>query len=171
MSNLSSKTLDKTYLKKGMIEIVKKIASFQIDHTTLEPGIYLSRCDNDINTYDLRLKYPNRGNYLNNPAIHTFEHLFATYARNSEYEDKIIYFGPMGCRTGYYFLTKGITHQEVIKLIILAVKFIAEYNGEVPGVSEIECGNWEEHDLAQAKSDADEYLKIIHNWDEISLKY
>ena len=112
---------------------MKKIASFTIDHTILPRGMYVSRVDGDVTTYDIRMRRPNVEEVLTNGSIHTIEHLFATYVRNSEYTDNIIYFGPMGCRTGCYFLTRGMDGQDVINLTREAFRFIAEYEGEIPG--------------------------------------
>ena len=95
---------------------MQRIASFCVDHTKLKQGMYLSRQDGDILTYDIRMCIPNGGIYLSNGAMHTFEHLFATYARNSRFSDGVIYVGPMGCRTGFYFLTRGISHADAIAL-------------------------------------------------------
>ena len=150
---------------------LKRIASFDVDHTKLQRGIYLSRVDGDVITYDLRLKVPNGGSYLENPAMHTIEHLFATYVRNSELSENIIYFGPMGCRTGFYFLTRGLEHTQVIALIQKAFRFIAGFDGTVPGCSAVECGNWLEHSLDGAKAEAKEYLKAIEGYKPEMLKY
>lgn len=150
---------------------MEKIASFQVNHNTLERGIYISRIDGDITTFDIRMKKPNGGDYLENAAMHTIEHLFATFARNSRYKERVIYFGPMGCRTGFYFLTRNIPNNEVIKLIEAAFSFIADYEGEIPGVSKIECGNYLEHDLAGAKKEAAEMRDILIGYTEDRLKY
>ena len=96
---------------------MKKITSFTVDHNTLEKGIYISRIDGDITTYDMRFIKPNTPPFLPNPVMHTIEHLFATYSRNSEYADNVIYFGPMGCRTGFYFLVKYLDNQTALDLI------------------------------------------------------
>lgn len=140
---------------------MEKIASFTIDHTILPRGMYVSRVDGDVVTYDIRMRRPNVEEVLTNGSIHTIEHLFATYVRNSEYTDNIIYFGPMGCRTGCYFLTRGMDGQDVINLTREAFRFIAEYEGEIPGVSAVECGNYRDHDLAQAKIDAKEMVEVL----------
>ncbi len=134
---------------------MKKIASFCVDHTKLKPGIYISRIDGDVVTYDLRMCVPNAGRYLENGVLHTFEHLFATYVRNSKYADSIIYVGPMGCRTGFYFLTRDrISHGEVIGLLREMCAFVAGFEGPVPGAAEAECGNFREHDLAGGKGES-----------------
>ncbi len=148
-----------------------KIASFEVDHNKLQRGIYTSRIDGDIVTYDIRMKLPNSGNYLNNPAMHTIEHIVATYVRNSQYKDRIIYFGPMGCRTGFYLLVRNIEPQEVIGLIRDAFLFLKDFVGNVPGVSKIECGNYLEHDLEDAKREAEEYLPVLESYTTDNLKY
>ena len=143
---------------------MEKIASFTIDHTILPKGMYLSRTDKNTITYDIRCRKPNIEEVMNNGAIHTLEHLFATFVRNSKFSDEIIYFGPMGCRTGCYFLTRGMDGQDVINLTREAFRFIAEYEGEIPGVSAVECGNYRDHDLAQAKIDAKEMVEVLTNY-------
>lgn len=148
-----------------------RIASFEVDHNKLQRGIYTSRVDGDIVTYDIRMKLPNSGNYLNNPAMHTIEHIVATFVRNSEFRDRIIYFGPMGCRTGFYLLVRDIEPQDVINLVRDAFKFLNEFQGDVPGVSKIECGNYLEHDLADAKREAVEYLPVLDGYTVEMLKY
>lgn len=150
---------------------MKRIASFCVDHTKLEPGIYLSRVDGDVTTYDLRFCKPNCPPFLENAAIHTIEHLFATIVRNSVYADHVIYFGPMGCRTGFYFLTRGMEHAAVIALIQDTINQIASYEGEVPGTSAIECGNYLEHDLEGAKKAAKQFGKAVQGWTEALLSY
>lgn len=148
-----------------------KIASFQIDHRILPCGMYISRVDDDIITYDIRTRKPNKEEVMDNGALHTVEHLFATFARNSEYKDHIIYFGPMGCRTGYYFITRNLEHSKAIKLVKDTFDFIANYEGEIPGATEIECGNYRDHNLPKAREDAKEMANILKNWDESLLKY
>lgn len=138
-----------------------RIASFCVDHTVLMPGVYVSRIDGDVTTYDLRLVRPNCGGYLDNAPIHTIEHLFATYARNCEYKDQVIYFGPMGCRTGFYFLTRSLDNGTVLQIIKDGFKFIAEFEGDIPGASAVECGNYLDHDLSAAKKIAVKYCKIL----------
>lgn len=150
---------------------MKTIPSFQVDHTILEKGIYISRIDDDITTYDIRMKKPNIDQPLANSALHTIEHLFATYARNSEFGDNIIYFGPMGCRTGFYFLTRSLTDTYSIQLIKDAFQFIADFWGKIPGCSAVECGNWREHSLPQAKVEAKEFLEVIKDWTKDDLAY
>ncbi len=150
---------------------MKRIASFCVDHTKLEPGIYLSRVDGDVTTYDMRFCVPNQPPFLENAPIHTLEHLFATLARNSSYADQVIYFGPMGCRTGFYFLTRGLSHGQAIALIRQIIGQIAAFDGEIPGCSAVECGNYLDHDLKGAKTAAKQYLAVIENWTEEQLAY
>ena len=130
---------------------MKRIKSFEVDHNTLQIGMYISRVDDDIVTYDLRMVKPNGGVYLDSAGMHTVEHLMATFLRNSEFEKNIIYFGPMGCRTGFYFLQRGMSHQDAIILVRQALDFVIGFSGEIPGCSAIECGNYTEHDLAAAQ--------------------
>lgn len=143
---------------------MKRIASFEVDHTVLLPGIYISRQDGDITTYDIRMRRPNVEEVLDNASIHTIEHLFATYVRNSEYAEKIIYFGPMGCRTGCYFLVRDMQTQTAVELIKKAFNFIADFDGEIPGVSPKECGNYRDHSLEGAKKEAASYSSVIKDW-------
>lgn len=150
---------------------MKRIESFEVDHNKLEPGLYLSRQDGDVDTYDLRFKKPNLNDYLDSAATHTIEHLFATYARNSEFADNIIYVGPMGCRTGFYLLVRDLSAENVIKLAQKSMQFCAEFEGEIPGVSAVECGNFLEHNLILAKKYAKDYTKIIKNYSPGNLKY
>lgn len=149
---------------------METIASFEVDHTVLQPGIYLSRVDHGVVTYDIRVTLPNR-EFLPNPAMHTVEHLFAVHARNGKMGDNIIYFGPMGCRTGFYLLTVNASHEAVLDLIRETFSFIASYEGAIPGTSEKECGNYREHDLAAAKEIAARYGNVIRNWTADQLKY
>lgn len=144
---------------------MEKIASFCVDHDTLKKGMYISRIDREIVTYDIRMVIPNCGIYLANAAIHTFEHLFATYVRNSAYTDQIVYVGPMGCRTGFYFLTRELPHQTALDLFRETLTFIAGFEGEIPGASlSRECGNYLEHDLAGAKAIAEDMIPVLKNW-------
>ena len=144
---------------------MKKIASFTVNHDKLKKGIYISRIDGDVITYDVRCKIPNGGDYLDCPAMHTFEHLFATYARNSEFEKSVIYVGPMGCRTGFYLLLRDdVSCENAIKLTYEAFKFTAEFDGVIPGSTKIECGNYLEHDLDGAKAVARDMMAVLENY-------
>ena len=150
---------------------MKKIASFTVNHDTLMPGVYVSRIDGDITTYDMRFIKPNTPPFLPNPVMHTIEHLFATYARNSRYADNVIYFGPMGCRTGFYFLVRDMSKQEALDLIKETVKKCAEHTGDIPGNTAAECGNYKEHDLEGAKKALNEYYDKLKNYTVDNLKY
>lgn len=150
---------------------MERIASFCVDHNCLLPGIYTSRIDGDIVTYDIRMRRPNQPPYLTNPALHTIEHLFATFARNSAWKDQVIYFGPMGCRTGFYLLLRNMEPADAIRLIVGSFQEIADYSGLIPGASASECGNYREHDLTGAIHEAREFLPVIQNWKTEQLDY
>ena len=151
---------------------MEKIASFCVDHDTLKKGMYISRIDRDIITYDIRMVIPNCGTYLQNAPIHTFEHLFATYVRNSAYTDQIVYVGPMGCRTGFYFLTRELDHQVALDLFRETLEFIAAFEGEIPGASESkECGNYLDHDLAGAVAMAKDMIPVLKDWTVPMMEY
>ena len=150
---------------------MEKIASFQVDHTTLMPGMYVSRVDGDVTTFDIRFVKPNTPPFLEVPAIHTIEHLFATYARNSQWKNQVIYFGPMGCRTGFYFLTRDLSREQALALTQDALRFIAAFDGEIPGTSAVECGNYLEHDLPTARRYAAEMGKVLENWAAARMDY
>ena len=146
---------------------MKKIASFTINHDKLKKGMYISRIDGDVVTYDIRMKLPNNeeNDYLSPPAMHTFEHLFATYARNTEFADSIVYVGPMGCRTGFYFLVRDkVSHQDAIKILKDCFEFIKTFEGNIPGATRIECGNYLEHDLDGAKEIAGDMADVLKDW-------
>ena len=151
---------------------MKKIASFTVNHDTLEKGMYISRIDGDVVTYDIRMKKPNGGDYLCMSAAHTLEHLFATYARNSRFGEHIIYVGPMGCRTGFYLLVRDkMSHTEAIDLVRESMAFARDFDGEIPGNKKEECGNYLDHDLAGAKSIGAEMAEVLKNWQEADLQY
>lgn len=151
---------------------MKKIASFTVNHDTLEKGMYVSRIDGDVVTYDIRMKKPNGGDYLNMSAAHTLEHLFATYARNSALADSVIYVGPMGCRTGFYFLARDtMTRAQAIALVRESMAFARDFEGEIPGNKKEECGNYLDHDLAGAKAIGGEMYEVLKNWQESDLIY
>lgn len=151
---------------------MKTIASFTVDHDKLEKGMYVSRVDGDVITYDIRMVKPNGGVYLPNPAMHTFEHLFATHVRNSAFSDQIIYVGPMGCRTGFYFLTRdAMSGEQAIALVRECFAFIAAFEGKIPGSERKECGNYLEHDLPGAKAVAADMCQVLEHWTEPMLQY
>ena len=131
---------------------MERIASFCVDHTRLDRGIYLSRQDGDVLTWDIRMKKPNQGDYLSTGAAHTLEHLFATYARNSQYKDGVIYVGPMGCRTGFYLLLTGdYESADIVPLLQEMFSYIRDFEGEIPGAAARDCGNYLDMNLPMAK--------------------
>ena len=156
---------------------MKKIPSFTIDHNQLLPGIYVSRKDNVgndvVTTFDIRMKAPNREPALHPGALHTIEHLAATYLRNNEeWQDRIFYWGPMGCLTGNYLLMKGdMKSEEIVKLMIDTFEFVANYDGVVPGTEPQDCGNYLLHDLPMARYEAKQYLKVLKNIKPENLNY
>ena len=150
---------------------MKRIASFTVDHDLLEPGIYLSRIDGDVTTYDLRTRKPNAGNYMDNLTMHSVEHMFATFVRNSALKDDIIYFGPMGCQTGFYLLVRNADNQQVLSVVKQVLKDILTYDGPVFGASQKECGNYRNLDLAAAKEECLKYLNALEANDNIDFKY
>ena len=136
---------------------MEKIASFTIDHIKLQPGVYVSRKDKvgveTITTFDIRMTSPNEEPVMNTAEVHTIEHLAATFLRNHKsYKDKTIYFGPMGCRTGFYLLTRGLTPAQALELTVDSFRFMAAFEGDIPGASEVECGNYRDMDLPAAKA-------------------
>lgn len=157
---------------------MNKIESFTIDHTRLKRGIYVSRRDEigaeNVTTFDLRVKEPNNEPALDPAAAHTLEHIGATFLRNhAEYGDKIIYFGPMGCMTGFYLLLNGrYDSKDVVSLIQELFKFAAEFEGAIPGESAVECGNYTFMDLPLAKTEAGKYFaEVLDGIGEESLNY
>lgn len=156
---------------------MEKIASFTVDHLRLLPGIYVSRKDtltsDVITTFDLRMTRPNFEPVMNTAEIHAIEHLGATYLRNhKEFGQKTIYFGPMGCRTGFYLLLKGdYESKDIVELMIELYKFIKDYEGEIPGQSPKDCGNYLDMNLGMAKYLADKYLEVLLNIGEENLIY
>ena len=151
---------------------MQKIASFQINHDTLEKGMYISRIDGDVITYDIRMKKPNGGEYLNMSAAHTLEHLLATYLRNSEIGESVIYVGPMGCRTGFYILLRDrVAYMQAIESVKAAMSFARDFTGEIPGNKREECGNYLDHELVGAKKEAAVMCDVLKDWKEKDLEY
>ena len=150
---------------------MKKIASFEVDHNKLQKGMYISRIDGDIVTYDIRMYVPNGGVYMSNAAAHSFEHLFATLARNSQFEKNIVYVGPMGCRTGFYLVVRDMQHKDALALMQDVLHNIALWEGAIPGVSKIECGNYRSHSLAGAKQMAADMEQVLSEWTEEKMYY
>lgn len=152
---------------------MERIASFTVDHNVLTPGLYLSRRDGNTVTFDLRFKKPNSGDLLTNAEMHSVEHIIATLLRNSEKKDAVIYFGPMGCQTGFYFLFDGaqLTDGEAIRLLQQVFAAGASYEGEMPGCSAVECGNYRNLDVALARDCCRYYAEVIADWDAAKLTY
>ncbi|MBQ8323267.1 MAG: S-ribosylhomocysteine lyase [Clostridia bacterium] len=151
---------------------MKKIASFTVNHDVLEKGMYTSRIDGDVVTYDIRMKKPNAGDYFTMSAAHTLEHLFATFARNGAFGEQIVYVGPMGCRTGFYLLVRdAVSPAQAIKLVQESMAFIRDYTGEIPGNTKKECGNYLDHDLSGAKALAEDMCGVLKDWSVEKLKY
>ena len=156
---------------------MEKITSFTIDHILLQPGLYVSRCDQVgqefVTTFDLRLTSPNEEPVMNTAEVHTIEHLAATYLRNEpNWKDKVLYFGPMGCRTGFYLLLAGRWQsREVLPLVLDCFRFVADFDGEVPGASAKDCGNYLDMNLPMANYWGARYVKTLENADESRLVY
>lgn len=150
---------------------LKKIKSFEVDHRKIKRGMYISRIDGNITTYDIRMVIPNSGDYLENDGLHTFEHLFATFMRSSDYSENVVYVGPMGCRTGFYLLMKDTADEIAINLVRNAMDFISKYTGDIPGATEKECGNYKEHNLEKAWSYAKTMRNVLKNYNVEMLKY
>ena len=143
------------------MENIAKIASFTVDHDLLTEGIYVSRVDGDITTFDLRTRVPNAGDYMDNLTMHSVEHMFATYVRASEIGDRVIYFGPMGCQTGFYLLTRGVERETVLQVVMDVLRRIVNHDGEMFGAVRRECGNYLNLDLSAAKAECKRYLDVL----------
>ena len=152
---------------------MERIASFQVDHNKLVPGMYLSRRDGDVATFDLRFKKPNTGDLLSNAELHSVEHIIATLLRNGGAKDAVIYFGPMGCQTGFYLLfdSRQLTDEQAVELVKETFAAGAAYDGEMPGKSPVECGNYINLDVALAKAQCAAYCGIIQEWTAEKLAY
>ena len=137
---------------------ITRITSFSINHDKLLPGLYVSRVDGDVTTYDMRTRRPNTGDLMDNSTMHSLEHMFATYIRNGSLKDSVIYFGPMGCQTGFYLLIRNADTDEVLRQIRLTLCKIIAHEGEVFGASSRECGNYRNLSLDAAKTEARRYL-------------
>ena len=134
--------------------------------------MYISRIDGDVVTYDIRMKKPNAGEYFTMSAAHTLEHLFATFARNSAVGSEIVYVGPMGCRTGFYLLTRdSVTSEQAIALVRESMAFARDFEGKIPGSTKIECGNYLDHDLQGAKALAADMCEVLKTWQAKDLIY
>ena len=157
---------------------MERIASFQVDHVRLNRGLYVSRIDeingNYLTSFDIRMKLPNREPVINIAELHTMEHLGATFLRNHPvWKEQIVYFGPMGCRTGFYLILKGkLESKDIVELMKELYKFIAEFKGDIPGATAIECGNYLDQNLPMANYEAKKYLEeTLENLGEKNLNY
>ena len=152
---------------------MERIASFSVDHNLLTPGLYLSRRDREITTLDLRFKKPNTGDLLTNSEMHSAEHLIATLLRNSDEKDAVVYFGPMGCQTGFYFLfdNRQLSCEGAIELVKDVFNKAATFEGEMPGKSAVECGNYINLDVETGKAVCKFYADLISGWTVENLAY
>ena len=142
---------------------MRKIASFSVNHDNITEGIYVSRIDGDITTYDLRTRVPNAGDYMDNLTMHSVEHMFATFVRSSKISDRVIYFGPMGCQTGFYLLVRDAENAEVLSVVKSVLDRIIKHDGEMFGATRKECGNYKNLDLAAAKVECERYLDVLNS--------
>ena len=157
---------------------MERIASFQVDHVRLNRGLYVSRIDeingNYLTSFDIRMKLPNREPVINIAELHTMEHLGATFLRNHPvWKEQMVYFGPMGCRTGFYLILKGkLESKDIVELMKELYKFMAEFKGDIPGATAIECGNYLDQNLPMANYEAKKYLEeTLENLSEENLNY
>ena len=140
---------------------MERITSFSVDHDFICPGIYVSRIDGDITTYDLRTRTPNSGDFMDNVTMHTVEHMLATFFRNSEIKDDVIYFGPMGCQTGFYLLLRNADNEKTLAVLKDCLNKVLAHEGEVFGATRKECGNYKSLNLETAKKECGAYLKAL----------
>ena len=147
-----------------------RIASFSVNHDFIDEGIYVSRIDGDITTYDMRTRKPNMGEYMDNLTMHSLEHMFATYVRNSEIGSDVIYFGPMGCQTGFYLLVRDGNNERVLAIVKEVLSGIISHTGGMVGAKREECGNYKNLDIEAAKAEAKRYLAVL-NSKENDFKY
>lgn len=149
---------------------MRKIASFSINHNKITEGIYVSRIDGDITTYDMRMRKPNMGDYIDNITMHSLEHMFATYVRNSEIGQDVIYFGPMGCQTGFYLLVRDANNDKVLSVVKSVLESIISHKGEMFGNTKEECGNYRNLNLECAQLESKRYLDVL-NSKKVDFKY
>lgn len=149
---------------------MRKIASFSVDHDKIIEGIYISRIDGDIVTYDMRMRKPNMGDYIDNITMHSLEHMFATYVRNSKIGENVIYFGPMGCQTGFYLLVRDTDSNVVLETVKEVLNQIISHKGEMFGNTRKECGNYRNLNLECAQLESERYLKVL-NSKKVDFKY
>ena len=150
-------------MNQNETKTIGRIASFDADHDKIVPGFYLSRVDGDISTYDLRTRTPNMGDYMDNLTMHSLEHMFATLVRSSAIGERVIYFGPMGCQTGFYLLVRNADHAEVLRVVCDVLSRIVNEESEMYGASSVECGNYKNLDLGAAKAESARYLTHLRS--------
>ena len=150
---------------------IQKIQSFTVDHDKLEPGLYISRVDGTVTTYDLRTRKPNAGDYMDNLTMHSVEHLFATYIRSSSIGSKVLYFGPMGCQTGFYLLVDNTPKEQVLEAIEAVLRQIIAHTGPVFGAARKECGNYRNLNLEAAQLECRRYLQMLEDAAPITFQY
>lgn len=148
----------------------RRIASFSVNHDLISEGIYVSRIDGDITTYDMRTRVPNSDDYMDNLTMHSLEHLFATFIRSSKIGDRVIYFGPMGCQTGFYLLVRDANNGETLDTVREVLGLIADYDGDMPGGTREECGNYKNLDVDAARREAKRYLSHLLQHQSFSYK-
>ena len=149
---------------------MERIASFTVNHDNIVEGMYVSRIDGDITTYDMRMRKPNMGDYIDNLTMHSLEHMFATYVRNSDIGNKVIYFGPMGCQTGFYLLVRDENDNKVLDVVKDVLSKIITHKGEIFGNTREECGNYRNLNLEAAQIESQRYLNVL-NSKEVTFKY
>jgi S-ribosylhomocysteine lyase len=142
---------------------MKRITSFSVDHDRIVPGIYISRIDGDITTFDLRTRTPNSDDYMDNITMHSVEHMLATLLRNSEIADNVIYFGPMGCQTGFYLLTRDLSAEKVLDILKKCLYDVVYVEEKMYGDQKKECGNYKNLSLQAAKAECKRYLEALNN--------
>ncbi len=157
---------------------MKTVSSFEVDHDRLLRGVYISRIDSvgaeNVTTFDLRMKLPNVEEVLSNGGIHTIEHLMAVYLRtqSGDFAEKVLYVGPMGCRTGMYLILKGLPQpKDIIPVLTELFDYISKFEGQIPATTSIECGNYRDHNLEDAKKEAALYLEVLKNIKEENMIY
>ncbi len=157
---------------------MQQVSSFEVDHDRLLRGVYISRIDSvgveKVTTFDLRMKLPNQEEVLTNGGIHTIEHLMAVYLRTQagDFSEDVLYVGPMGCRTGMYLILKGLYKpKEIVPVLIELFDYISKFEGQVPATTSIECGNYRDHNLDDAKKEATLYLEVLRNIKDENMEY
>ena len=153
------------------LSTINRIASFSVDHDKISVGIYISRIDGDITTYDLRTRVPNSGDYIDDVTMHSVEHMLATFLRNSTIGNSVIYFGPMGCRTGFYLLVRNADNDKVLDEVKLALEKTIAHKGKIFGAKKKECGNYKCLCLRKAKKECKRYLDALNSIENIDFKY